>query len=183
MELDFQTATMDQLDNLTIDDLLGASLSDVNLVSSLPNGVYVGYITKQDLQRRAAIPEENKKAALNYSLSIKVVKCLQCADSDVDANSLAGRVHFQRFPLHIADMGKPNLVKMVLGALGISYKDKAAIAEVGGSISALVGQFIESKVAFGFTIKNSDKGGYENCDIVFKQEAFIPADKVGEFLD
>jgi hypothetical protein len=182
LNIDFETATMDQLDMLSIDQLLGVNIADVDLSSSLPDGVYVGMLTKKELKKREAKPEENKKAGLNVQLQVKVVKCLQTTESDVDKEGLAGRNHFQNFPWHIA-MGKENMAKLVLGILGISYKDKAAIAEVGSDLNGLLDQLIEQKVAFGFTIKNRESGGFENCDIVFKEKSFVPADKVGEFLD
>ena len=42
-DLDFTTVTEADFENLTIDDLLGNALSDVDLSSGLPDGTFVGY--------------------------------------------------------------------------------------------------------------------------------------------
>lgn len=182
LNIDFATATLDDLDALTVDQLLGTNIADVDLTSNLPDGVFVFVPTKIDLRKREAKPEEGKKGGLDVNLSLKVVKCLQCADSEVDKDSLGGRVHFQKFPWHM-EMGKQNMAKLILGALGVSYKDKNAIAEIGQDMNGILNQLIEGKVAFGATIKNRESGGFENCDLVFKEAAFIPAEKVLEYLD
>lgn len=181
-DIDFTTATAADLDNLTMDDLLGNSLADVDLSSTLPDGTYIGYLEKMEVKRREAKPEEGKKGNVALQVNVKVLRCLQCAESNVDKSSLSGRVHVQRFWLHV-DMGKQQIAKMVLGALGVSYRDKNAIKEIGGAMSALLQQFTDEKIAFGFQVKNSEANGFESCDMVFKEAAFIPADKALEHLD
>ena len=182
MNIDFTTATMEQLDQLSIDQLLGVNIADIDMSSNLPDGVYAFTIVKKELKKRAAKPEENKKAGLDVQLSLKVVKCLQSSEADVDVTTLTGRIHFQGFPWHM-DMGKQNMAKFVLGVLGISFKDKAAIAEIGQDLSGLLDQLIEGKVAFGATVQNKESNGFDRCDLVFKEPKFISAEKIVEFLD
>lgn len=181
-ELNFETVTAADLDNLSMDDLLGNAISDIDLSSSLPDGSFIGYIEKMEIKSREAKPEEGKKGNVALQMNLKVSKCLQCADSNVDAASLTGRVHVQRFWLHV-DMGKQQIAKLILGIMGISYRDKAAIAQVGGNVSELLNQLQSEKVAFGFQVKNTENNGFESCDMIFKEQAFIPMESAVEYLD
>lgn len=181
-EIDFMSATMADLDTLTMDDVLGENLADIDLTSSLPDGVYLFHINKRELKRRAADVDQNKKASLTLGMSLKVVKCITCADSSVDPETLASRSHYQGFYL-ANDMGKQQLAKLVLGALGISWKDKAAIAEVGQNLNEILSQLEDEKVVFGAKIANKTSGQYENCDIVFKEDAFIGAENAATMID
>ena len=142
--MDLETATLDQLENLTISDLLGQNLADVELRSTLPDGTYIFAFDKSAVKAFAADPEKNKKASINLNLFLKVVRCIQCADPEMDPASLTNRVHIQQFPMHMAH-GPANAAMLILGVLGVPFKDKAAMAEAGGTMGELLETMINEK--------------------------------------
>lgn len=180
--MDLETATLDQLENLTISDLLGQNLADVELRSTLPDGTYIFAFDKSAVKAFAADPEKNKKASINLNLFLKVVRCIQCADPEMDPASLTNRVHIQQFPMHMAH-GPANAAMLILGVLGVPFKDKAAMAEAGGTMGELLETMINEKLVFGGQIKNKSKNGYDNCDLVFSEKAFISAEAAPIHLD
>lgn len=181
-EIDWATAQMSDLDDLTLDDVLGENLADIELSSNLPDCVVLVHFDKTELKRRAADIDNNKKAGLTLMAVLKVVQCISCADSSTDPETLAGRSHIQNFSMSHT-MGKQQLVKLVLSALGISWKDKASIAEVGENLAELVAAMVADKLVFGVKIVNKTSGQYENCDIVFKEDAIISIEAAGAMLD
>lgn len=181
-EIDFASASLDDLDNLTMDDVLGNSLADVEMSNSLPECVAIFQIAKMSLAKKAADPDKGKQASVTLIMSAKVIKCLTCADSSVDPESLTGRFHTQRFMVS-RDFGKQQLAKFILGVIGISYRDKTAIAEVAGAQSEILEELMATAVPFGATIKNKEADGFENSDFVFSEKAFIPSETAMEQLD
>lgn len=181
-DIDITTASMDELDTLTVDQVLGGNLADIDLNQNLPDGVFIGIIEDYDLKARGANPDEDKKASLNLAVKVKVVHVVTCKDGSIESETLVGRFHFQRYNL-LYDFGKAGLAKLILGILGVGFRDKKAVAEVGNNIAGILEELKSSKVPFGFTIANKSRGGYDNCDIVDKEQAFIPAEKAQEMLD
>lgn len=181
-EIDFATATMADLENLTLDEVLGENLGSVELSSALPDMVGIFVIHKIELLKKEADPDNNKKANLTVAIQCKVVKPLQCADSTVDMDDLTGKMHYQRF-LISQEFGQQQLEKFLMGILGVAFKDKAAIAEIGQSKSALLEEIKTAALPFGATVKNKESGGYENSDFVFTEKAFIASDDAVDLLD
>jgi len=183
-KLDLEVLDMDQLDNLSIDDLLGNNIGEYNLSQALPDGVYIGYLERYDITKKAsdATGDKIKKARVDLGAVVKVVKVLTLADPNDNADSLINRNHFQRFNL-LQDFGQAGLVKLVLGILGVSYRDKKAIEGLNSSLKQMLDQLVSERVAFGFTIKNKESNGYENSDIVLKEKAFINAEDAVQHLD
>ena len=179
--IDLDTATMDELENLSLADLLGQDISDVNLSSSLPDGTFIGLIESYELTKRAAKPEENKKASVTLAVKIKVAKTYHLTDPNLDPTDYEGRVHFERFGL-LSDFGKANLVKLLLGAVGVSFTDKKAIADVAKSTLTLLEELKAHNVYFGFTVKTTERNGFENCNIVMKTDKFIPMEQAVELM-
>lgn len=179
--IDLQTATLEDLDNLSFDEILGRDLSDYNLSSNLPDGTYLMFIEKRDGKSHAADPTKNKAARKDLSLTFRVHTCLQCADPEIDAASLANRVHIERYNV-LQDFGIANLIKLILGVVGVSFRDKEAQKQVGGAPIALIDQLIAGKVIFGVQVKTVERGGYENCNIQTKEQAFISMDKAVEYV-
>lgn len=178
---DLMHATLEDLDNLSFDVLLGRDISEYNLNSNLPDGTYIVFIEKREGKSRAADIEKDKKAAKNLELYFRVHTCLQCADPEIDKAGLANRVHIERYNT-LNEIQVANLIKMILGAVGVSFKDKQAIAEVGQSVLSLLDQLIAGKVLFGVQIKTTERNGYENTGIVHKETSFIPVDKATEYF-
>ena len=181
MLLDLMNATLEDLDNLSFDAILGRDISEYNLNSNMPDGTYIVFIEKRDGKSRAADIEKGKKAAKNLELYFRVHTCLQCADPEIDKAGLTNRIHIERYNT-LNEFNVANLIKMILGAVGVSFKDKRAIAEVGQSVISLLDQLIAGKVLFGVQIKTTERNGYENTGIVHKEQAFIPVDKATDYL-
>jgi len=182
--LDLETLSMDQLDNLSIDDLLGNNIADYKLGSNLPDGTYIGFIEKIDVTKKAADAsgERIKKARIDVAVQVKVLRVLQLADPTENAEALVNRVHYQRYNV-LQEYGVAGLVKLVLGILGISFRDKKAIEGLNSSLKQFIDQLVSEKVAFGFKIVNKESGGYENCDISQREKDFIDAENAMQYLD
>lgn len=183
-KLDLETLDADQLDNLSIDELLGNNIGDYDLSSNLPDGTYIGYIEKYELKKMAADAsgEKIKKARADLSLTVNVLRALTLKDPNENPDTLVNRKHFERFNL-LQEFGQAGLVKLVLGILGVSYRDKQAIEGLNASLKTFIDQLVSEKVAFGFTIANVEKGGYDNCNIVLKEKNFISAEDAVNHLD
>jgi len=186
--IDLTTASIEDLENLSLDDLLGARLDEVDFSNLLPTGTYVFQLDlgNKSLQecvvRREAKPAENKKASLSLNLSFRVVKVLACADSDIDQDSLVGRFHNESFSL-LNDFGKRNLATWILGVLGLTPKDKDALAGIGKALVSIVDELREMKVTFGAKIKREEKNGFDNARMQFKLKDMVSAESVVELLD
>lgn len=179
--IDLDVASLETLEELSLEDLLGIDIGDIDLRSSMPDGVYLGYLSNFEKKIYAAKPEEGKKASVQLMYQLKIRHVVKCGDPDVDASSLVGRSHVASYPL-TQDWGQKNLVKLVLGAMGVSFRDTAAQASIGRSVIDILTELREHQVAFGFTIKNSERNGYENCDVVLKEPSFIPMERAEEML-
>lgn len=182
MTLDLNTATLDDLDNLSINDILGEDISKISLNQGLPNGLYMVVIDDYELKSMAADVEKDKKARRDLNLKLKVVKALALEDGTLDAASFTGRVHFERYNL-LADYGKINFIKFLLGIFGVKFTDKKAIAEVNDSPALLLETLKVEKIPFGVTMKNVERNGYENCNVELKEAKFIDASKAQDYLD
>lgn len=181
MNIDLSTATLEDLDTLSIDDLLGQNIADVDLSNALPDGLFIGVVEDYELKKYAAKPEENKKASAAVSVKVKVLQAQTIKDPSIDPATLTNRTHFQSFFV-TTEFGKAQLVKFLLGVIGVKYTDKAAIMEVGRTLSSLLEELKVNGVPFGFTIANTERKGRENSDIVFKEPAFIEMNKAHELL-
>jgi hypothetical protein len=180
---DLDTLSADQLDQLSIDELLGNNIADYDISQNLPDGTYIFYIEKRDVQKKAAdnSGDKVKKAQLNLVLALKVVKVIQLADPELRAEDFEGRVHFQRYNL-FQDFGKRNLILTMLGLFGVSFRDKKAQAELGESLIQLLDSAIAEKVPFGAKIVNKESNGYANCDVSTKEKDFIDFEQVQQYL-
>ena len=181
MHINLENATLDELADLSLDAILGQDMADVNLSSNLPDGTYFGRIESYDRKDYAAKPEEGKAASVSLNVKFKVHSAQHVDDPNVDPASLAGRVHFQRYFV-TSDRGKADLVKLLLGIIGVPFNDKKAIRDAGRSPVQLLEECKAGEVYFGFTVKNTERGGFENCDIQHKQAMFIDMVKTQEFL-
>lgn len=180
--IDTKTASMDQLDALSIDDLLGNNIGEYSLSSNLGDGLYMFYIEKFEVNKLAADIEKDKKASISVNLTLNVVLAHTLADPNEDKDALVGRKHFERFNV-LSDFGSAGLIKLLLGIVGVSYKDKKAIAELNQSPIALLNELVQHKVAFGATVKTVEKNGYENCNIVLKEKNFVDMNRAVEFIN
>lgn len=179
--LNLDNATAEDLDNISMEQLLGQNISDVNLSSSIPDGTYLGLIEKFEKKVFSAKPEQGKAASIALNITFHVHSALHLADPNIDPKSVAGRKHFQSFFV-TNENGLANLAKLLLGIIGVKFNDKEAILEVGQSILALLEELKANNVYFGFTVKNVERNGYENCDIVFKQDKFIAMEAAQELV-
>lgn len=179
--LDLKTAGMDQLDALSIDDLLGNNIGDYDLSSNLGDGLYFFYIEKFEVTKLAADIEKEKKASISVNITMNVVMAHTLADPNEDKEALVGRKHFERFNV-LSDFGSAGLIKLLLGIVGVSYKDKKAIAELNQSPIVLLRELNENKVVFGGTVKNTEKNGYENCNLVLKEKNFVDMNRAFEMV-
>lgn len=179
--LDLSVATAEDLENISLDALLGQDISEISMTSTLPDGTYLGYI--EDYERRVfpAKPEQGKNASIALNIKIKVARAEHIKDPQVDPRSVENRVHFESFFL-TSDRGPGDLVKLILGILGVKYSDKDAIKDVGRSPLALLEELKVNNVYFGFTVQNKERNGFENCNIIFKQDKFIDMEKAQELL-
>ena len=182
MPINLMNATLEELENLSFEALLGRDISEYNISSNLPDGTYILFVEKRDGKAKAADLEKGKKANKTLELHLRVHTCLQCSDADVDKAALANRVHIERFNV-TEEYGIANLIRMVLGAVGVSWRDKKAIAEVGQSVLGILDQLIAGKVLFGAQIKTTEgKNGGEFTNLVYKEPSFISMDKAGDYL-
>jgi len=179
--LDLSTISMEQLEALSIDDLLSNNIGDYSLSSNLPDGIFFGYIEKVDVRRLAARVEDGKKGQLQLNLMINVVQAHTLADPSEDKSSFVGRKHFESYNL-LTDFGVSNLIKLLLGIVGVSYKDKKAIAELNQNPKELLDELVNNHVVFGFTIKNTERNGFENCNVVLKEKNFIDMNRALEIV-
>lgn len=178
---DFDTLSLEELETLTIDDLLGEDLAEVSLSSNLPDGAYVFTIEDYKFTAKVADPTNNKKASRSCNVTLNVAQVLQLADVSIDPATLVGRKHFERFNL-LSEFGRAGLVKLMLGIVGVKFSDKAAIREIGQSPAALLETLKSEKIAFGGTVANIERNGFENCNLVLREKAFIDAQHVQELL-
>lgn len=178
---DFDALSLEELENLTIDDLLGEDIAEVALSSNLPDGAYVFTIEEYKFSTKAADPVNNKKASRSCNVTLNVAQVLQLADATVDPSTLVGRKHFERFNL-LSEFGRAGLVKLMLGIVGVKFTDKAAMREIGQSPAALLETLKAEKIAFGGTVATVEKNGFENCNLILREKAFIDAQKVQELL-
>ena len=179
--IDMSVATAEDLENLSLHDLLGQDISDISMVSNLPDGTYVGLIEDYEKKVFPAKPEQGKNASIALNMRLKVHHAEHISDPSIDTKSVENRVHFESYFL-TSDRGPADLVKLLLGILGVKYTDKAAIKEVGQSPLGLLEELKSNNVYFGFTVKNTERGGYENCNIIHKQDKFIDMEKTAELM-
>ena len=180
-DIDLTNATLADLENLDFNAILGKDISEYNLSSNLPDGTYLLHIEKLDRKDTAADTEKEKKARISANLQLKVHRAIQVNDADIDLATLEGRTHFESYNV-LSDFGVQGIIKLVLGVVGVSFKDKEAIKQVGSSVFALLNQLISEKVIFGAQVKTVERGGYENCNIVLKEKSFIAMDAAAELL-
>ena len=178
---DVKTVTMDQLEGLSLEQLLSNNIGEYNLSSNLSDGIYFGYIEAYETRLREADLDADKKGAFTLSITVNVVRAHTLADPMEDKDALVGRKHFESYNL-LTEFGQGQLVKLLLGIMGVNYKDKKAIASLDRNPLSLLEELQTNKVAFGFTIKNSESKGYENCNIVMKSNAFINLERAFEML-
>lgn len=179
--LDLETATLADLDNLDLATLLGDDISEYNLSSNMPDSTVLVRIEKFETTKREAKPDEHKKAQVQLQVNFRVVKGLTCADADTSPETLENRVHVERFNL-LHEMGRASLIKIMLGAVGVSFTDKAAIQEVGRNPASLLEELKAQSVVFGVQIKTKERNGYENTNIVTSQKAFISMEDAQQYL-
>ena len=170
--LDVEIASLDQLEGISLQDLLGGDVSDYNISQNLPDCMVGVVIEEIKLKPMAAIPEDNKKARLDLALKMKVCHVFSCDDRDVDPQTLIGRYHFENLPM-LMDFGKARAIMLILGVVGVKFSDKRAWAELSGSFDEVLAQLVENSIQFGLTIKTTSKNGYDNTRFVDKQAAFI----------
>lgn len=180
-DIDLNNATLAELENLDFNAILGKDISEYNLSSNLPDGTYLFHIEKLDRKDFAADTDKEKKARINANLQLKVHRAVQVNDADIDLASLEGRTHFESYNV-LSDFGVQSIIKLVLGIVGVSFKDKEAIKQVGSSVFALLNQLIAQKVVFGAQVKTVERGGYENCNVVLKEKNFIDMAAAAEML-
>ena len=63
--IDFETATLEEIENLDLDHFLGGDVSDFDIGDALPDGVYGFMIDSYELAFKEAKPEEGKKSPCN----------------------------------------------------------------------------------------------------------------------
>lgn len=187
LDLDVTTASLDELETLTLDDLLGQRMDEIDFVRHLPTGSYalqfdMDKTLQESLTRRAADFDNDKKASVSLSLRFRVVKALAVADSNIDPESLKGRFHTQRFFL-TNDMGPRQVALLICGVIGLDPRNKEALAELGGALWQALEELRVNKVTFGCRVKQEERNGYDNCDIVFKYGDFVSAEQIGTLLD
>lgn len=170
--IDLNNATLADLENLDFNAILGKDLSEYNLSSNLPDGTYLFHIEKMDVKDFGADTEKEKKARKNLNFQLKVHLAVQVSDADTDKETLVGRTHFESYNV-LSDFGLQSLIKLILGIVGVSFKDKAAIKQVGQSAGGLLAELISQKVVFGAQVKTVERGGYENCNLILKEKSFI----------
>ena len=179
--IDWSAVTEDQLAGLSMEEILGVNIADVNMSQSLPDGVYVMFIEDYEKTVRAADPSKDKKGSVGVAVKLAVLRCLATDDVSIDKESLAGRKHIERYNF-ASDYGPRNIAQLILGAVGVSWRDKKAIGEVAQSLGALLEQLKQGKVAFGVQIKTVERNGYENTGIVYKEKSFINMTTVAEMI-
>lgn len=179
--INLENATLDDLADLSLDAILGQDMADVNLSSNLPDGTYFGFIEDYARKDYPAKPEENKAASVAVNVKISIHSAQHVNDPNVDPATLGGRKHFQRYFV-TSDRGKADFVKLLLGIVGVAFNDKKAIKDVGRSPIALMEECKANKIYFGFTIKNTERNGFENCDIQHKEKFFIDMEKTQDLL-
>lgn len=170
--IDLETVTLDELENLDLDHFLGGDVTDFDLGDSMPDGVFGLMIEDYDLKALEAKPEENKKGRVTLTVKYKVTHVLACDDADIDHKSLINRVHYQRY-IVTESWGVSQVIKTILGIVGAKFKDKKSWAAIGSSFSEIIAQLKSEKVQFGATIKTKERNGYENTDIVLAEKAFM----------
>ena len=124
-QIDVKTVTMEQLEGLTLEQLLANNIGEYNLSSNLSDGVYFGYIEAYEAKRREADVANSKKGGLNVNITINVVKAHTLADPLEDKDGLVGRKHFESYNV-LTEYGQAQLVKLILGALGIGFASTPA---------------------------------------------------------
>lgn len=179
--LNVNVATMEDLDNLNLDQILGVDVSEVSLSSNLPDGTYFFRVANYDVKKFPAKPEEQKKARMVLNLQLDVIGVKHLSDATLDPESFIGRKHFEGYDV-LSEMGLGMLTKLMLGAMGVSFTDKNAIREVGRGLGELLEGLKSEGLAFGATVKTTERNGYENCNIVLKNNAFIDVEKTMEEL-
>lgn len=182
MLLNTDSLSLEELDNLSITDLLGEDMSQISLSSNLPDGTYAFVIEKYETKSFPAKPEDNKKARRTLNVTLNVVAVLALTDTTEDTEKLVGRKHFESYDL-LSDFGRASFIKLLLGIVGVSFTDKKAIAEVGQAPAALLEELKASKVAFGGQVKTVERNGFENCNLVLKPKAFIDMNQILELLE
>jgi hypothetical protein len=169
---DWSTVTEADLSSLTMDEILGIDIADVNLSQNLPDGVYALIIEDFEKVVRAADPSQDKKGSVSVRVKLHVLRCLATDDPSLDKEALAGRKHMESFNMSNA-YGPRNITQLILGVVGTSWRNKTSIAEVTGTLGSLLEELKAGKVAFGVQIKTVERNGYENCSIVYKEKSFI----------
>lgn len=169
---DWSTVSEADLSNLSMEEILGIDIADVNMSQNLPDGVYAFIIESFEKTQRAADPSQDKKGSVGVRIKFHVMKCLATDDPAIDKEALAGRKHLENYNM-ANEYGPRNLAQLILGAVGVSWRDKKAIAEVANSLGALLEELKAGKVLFGVQIKTRESNGYENTGIVYKEKSFI----------
>ena len=169
---DWSTVTEADLSSLSMEEILGIDIADVNMSQNLPDGVYALIIEDFEKVIRAADPSKDKKGSVSVRLKLHVMRCLATDDPAIDKEALAGRKHLENYNMS-NDYGPRNLAQLVLSIVGVSWRDKKAIAEVANTLGALLEELKAGKVVFGAQIKTVERNGYENCALVYKEKSFI----------
>lgn len=181
----WETATLEQLDSLGIDQLLGQRISEIDFNRLIPSGTYILQFAgtksiQESIRKKPATEDKKAQAVLN--IPFKIVKVLAVADPNVDKAALVNRIHNQRFFLS-NEGAVVQLAQLICGVTGIRQKDKEALATIGGALWTVLEQMREGKMIFGAKINFKSAGGYDNSDISYKEADFIDASKIGEYLD
>lgn len=179
--IDWSNITEDQLDNISFADIMGGDVTEFDINNTLPDGLYVLCIEDKSERKLPAKPEEGKKALYSIDLKMKITHVLECADEDVDASKLVGRYHFQGCNIS-SDMGKAQLITLILGALGLDFKNKDAWASAIESFPAILEQLIAESIQFGVRITSKERNGYVNTNCSMKPKDFVSAEELAERL-
>lgn len=171
-DMDLATATLEDLEGIELDAILGGDVSKFDLSDGLPTCTVGVVLEDFEIRRYAADIENNKKARIDLSMKFKITHAFSCDDSDIDPQSLVGRYHYENIPLHM-DFGPKRIARIILGACGISFRDKAAWANLNGSFAEALEGLKANLIQFGVQLRHAERNGYENTNIVDKEKAFV----------
>jgi hypothetical protein len=182
LDIDFDALSDSELDNLSIDGLLGVNIADVRLSNTLPTGTYLFEPQKIAKRTKVADVGANKKARVMIELQLRVVKCLVLEDGALDTTDFDGKFHTAGFNI-ASERGRRELALFAVLILGINPRDRKTIEALGRDLSSVLNEIIEEKLTFGAMMTYKEADGFENCNFNFRPDKFISAEQAVEYLD
>ena len=180
--VDFDAMNESELENLSLDGLLGVNVADIRLSNSLPGGTYLFEPIKIEKTVKAADIGADKRARVMIIITNRVVKCLALDDGSLTPADYDGKTHVARFNW-ATERGRRELTLWALLILGIDPRQKAQVEALGRDLGPIVNEIVGEKIVYGGVMNYSESNGFENTNFNYRADKFLSAGQALELMD